>query len=68
MISEIEELNPNLLDYVHELSISELELLSEYALYLIEMKERIYGANSSDYEYFDELDEQGELTVWKESF
>ena len=66
MISEIAGLNPNLLDYVHELSISELEILSEYALYLIDMKERIYG-NSSD-EYLDELDEQGEITVWNESF
>lgn len=67
MFSEI-GLNPNLLDYVHELSISELETLSDYALYLIEMKERIYGADTSDYEYLDELDEQGEKTVWNESF
>lgn len=66
MFSEI-GLNPNLLDYVHELSISELERLSEYALYLIDMKERIYG-NSSDDEYLDELDERGEIKVWNESF
>lgn len=55
MNSEIAELNPNLLDYVHELSISELEILSDYALYLIEMKEMIYGESS---EYFREDEEE----------
>lgn len=66
MNSEIAELNPNLIDYVLDLSISELEILSEYALYLIEMKERIYG-ESSDYDYQEELDEQGEERLWKEN-
>ena len=65
MFSEI-GLNPNLLDDVHELSISELETLSEYVLYLIDIKQRIYG-DSSDYDYQDELDEREEL-VWNESF
>ena len=50
---DIADFNPNLLDYIHELSIEDLEKLSEYALFLIDMKERIYGEG---YDYFEEFD------------
>ena len=49
---DVGDFNPNLLDYIHELTIEQLENLSEYALFLIDMKERIYG---EDCDYYDEL-------------